>query len=550
MLALSRGNEISRLAQGSPLSEVPRLARAFLVENGYLEFTSSSPEVRPWVAASLPDLIRSSRGFIQVEKELSAALREALPHQVESVANLARQAGANNVIGVLAKLGDLQTLPEHTAVQVTRLAAEARPAAFTILERALGDTRASVRTAAVQVVQGMRLNADSLDSLLKRTVCHHSNHSNSAGTQAAGISIARYFAAQNQADVRPTLESFAPNICRFAQAPGDVAFGVSILRTGGRSGVQIADMLGKTIERVRTRAPGELEQTQSVRLRAILGELRLLGPEANHVYKLVRDLGRIHPHLRNEISQTLAAISPARARLGVLAEVYIQTVKMVRESFFGSAAASTHPVRVEHTASKPSMRREEIPLGAVDKSEVLRFAAERLMYADVGGDETPSDRALEISESYIRYAQTQVSSNAQLEEVTQAGIASVLLALRRLGVPPSPFCQSQSWYAWDVAKQLYYLEQPTSSSAAYRLANPFTDALKREEIVDRHLGWELAAAQRDDGLPESFWLSFQHSEQRLIRQILEKFPDRESPPSNELARLGRIVNDALARHSS
>lgn len=77
-----------------------------------------------------------------------------------------------------------------------------------------------------------------------------------------------------------------------------------------------------------------------------------------------------------------------------------------------------------------------------------------------------------------------------------------------LGIKPSKFAQSKSWALWDIAKQHYYFSHPNETSEQYtglnrsiKLADPFEDtpagALKRHEIVSRHLGWEADLAIRE-----------------------------------------------------
>jgi hypothetical protein len=114
--------------------------------------------------------------------------------------------------------------------------------------------------------------------------------------------------------------------------------------------------------------------------------------------------------------------------------------------------------------------------------------------------------------------------------------------LEVIGVQESPYLRSDTWYAWDVAKQLYYLDHPAESSPNYRLANPFTDERIRTEIKDRHLGWEIARASARGELPDDFWGRFSDAQADEIERILTSYSDRSSPPSYELTKLGSIVS--------
>lgn len=54
---------------------------------------------------------------------------------------------------------------------------------------------------------------------------------------------------------------------------------------------------------------------------------------------------------------------------------------------------------------------------------------------------------------------------------------------------------SKSWIYWDLAKQYYYLYNPTETDATkYPPVDPIENAARQQEIADRHVAWEFADA--------------------------------------------------------
>lgn len=55
----------------------------------------------------------------------------------------------------------------------------------------------------------------------------------------------------------------------------------------------------------------------------------------------------------------------------------------------------------------------------------------------------------------------------------------------------SPYGQSKSWVYWDIGKQFFYFENPSLSGQEYYISNPVADKQLQQQIVQRHLGWEI-----------------------------------------------------------
>jgi hypothetical protein len=145
-------------------------------------------------------------------------------------------------------------------------------------------------------------------------------------------------------------------------------------------------------------------------------------------------------------------------------------------------------------------------------------AVELISYADVlSGDElTQALEHVRNSPNGMKYAAELVELSQQygkdhIAKVAQKLVADCTEILARyedqFGLQPTPYAKSISWAMWDIAKQSYLAKHPEESSPEYvegghgvaPLENPLEDnyfsARKRDEIVNRHLGWELFMAK-------------------------------------------------------
>lgn len=119
---------------------------------------------------------------------------------------------------------------------------------------------------------------------------------------------------------------------------------------------------------------------------------------------------------------------------------------------------------------------------------------------------------------------------------------------------PSVFSKSKTWIFWDIAKQSYLSSRPWASSKEYRLANPMKDEQVQQEIVNRHLGWEIYAngfRKDDDNFfnNDEFHYIWESPHAKEIRDLIEKQPKENSNPpdlsSADLAKLGALVRSVI-----
>lgn len=115
--------------------------------------------------------------------------------------------------------------------------------------------------------------------------------------------------------------------------------------------------------------------------------------------------------------------------------------------------------------------------------------------------------------------------------------------LSEFEIEPSQYSQSISWSMWDIAKQLYYLENPKKSNGNYILADPLEDEDKQEEIINRHIGWILTE-NIYNGNVDLLLNKIKNSSytKKIIDYIIVRTNDEtRSVSSHELATLGKEV---------
>ena len=152
------------------------------------------------------------------------------------------------------------------------------------------------------------------------------------------------------------------------------------------------------------------------------------------------------------------------------------------------------------------------------------------------------------SKSALRYAKIiwkleKEGKKEELEAVAQKIYGDTLTDLYRYEIGISPYSISQSWVFWDIAKQLYYLENPNETDRKkYRLANPLTDEEKQTEILDRHIGWEIFSKMTTGEL-DKFLNKFQEPiyRKRFVEFMIKKPNSSKTLPSYELTELGKNI---------
>jgi hypothetical protein len=125
-----------------------------------------------------------------------------------------------------------------------------------------------------------------------------------------------------------------------------------------------------------------------------------------------------------------------------------------------------------------------------------------LAYQDA---ELPKDH----KEQMLQWSRSSESAKKYAESIAEAGNVGGLETVRnmahqmrdtmlseatRLGIPVSPQGKSLSWAMWDTGKQYHFFTHQNENDAQYEIGNPLESEAKREEIVNRHLGWEAYAA--------------------------------------------------------
>jgi hypothetical protein len=150
------------------------------------------------------------------------------------------------------------------------------------------------------------------------------------------------------------------------------------------------------------------------------------------------------------------------------------------------------------------------------------------------------------SESAKKYAESiaNAANTGGLETVrNMAGKMrdTMLSEAARLGIPVSPQGKSLSWAMWDTGKQYHFFTHQAENDSRYEIGNPLESESKREEIINRHLGWEAYAAFQNN--PEYRANVTGNPEDNDALGLFSKAPKATSGTlsSKELAELGKIL---------
>lgn len=154
----------------------------------------------------------------------------------------------------------------------------------------------------------------------------------------------------------------------------------------------------------------------------------------------------------------------------------------------------------------------------------------------------------QVSESAQRYAESlaNASNAGGLDRVRKLGKEmrdTMLAEASRLNIPVSPFGKSASWAMWDIGKQYHFFTHQDQNDPRYEIGNPLESESKREEILNRHIGWEAYAAFRNN--PE--YKTRVQNDPRLrdaLRLFTKEPKANQSLSSNDLAELGKMLRDS------
>ncbi|MEY4903290.1 MAG: hypothetical protein RLZZ292_1105, partial [Bacteroidota bacterium] len=128
-----------------------------------------------------------------------------------------------------------------------------------------------------------------------------------------------------------------------------------------------------------------------------------------------------------------------------------------------------------------------------------------LSYQDVLEGDTKKntlDYALQKGYSASKYAQVlqELAENKEPEihALAQALVKQFNEFVEKIGHENvSIYSKSTTWAYWDIAKQYYLSKHPKESNEHYELANPLTSKVLKEEMVLRHIGWDLKFSNFD-----------------------------------------------------
>lgn len=152
------------------------------------------------------------------------------------------------------------------------------------------------------------------------------------------------------------------------------------------------------------------------------------------------------------------------------------------------------------------------------------------------------------SKSALRYAKIlwDFKKEGKFEEVevtSQKIYGDTLTDLYNYDIGISPYSLSKSWAIWDVAKQLFYIKNPSQTNKTrYKIANPLVDEEKQIEILDRHIGWEIYS-KLTTGELDTFLSRFKNPiyRKRMVEFMIEKPNVTNTLSSYKLAELGKNV---------
>ncbi len=152
-----------------------------------------------------------------------------------------------------------------------------------------------------------------------------------------------------------------------------------------------------------------------------------------------------------------------------------------------------------------------------------------------------SDKSMKLAR--VIWNLTQSNKINEFEDIAKKIYSNVLTDLHNFNIGIQPYSLSLSWSYWELAKNIYYSENPNEADRKnYNLLNPLTNIEKQVEIQDRQIGWEvynkMIQGKLDDFLNNIKNPIFR---KRLIEFMIEKPKENGTLPSYKLAELGKNV---------
>lgn len=211
-------------------------------------------------------------------------------------------------------------------------------------------------------------------------------------------------------------------------------------------------------------------------------------------------------------------------------------------------AAERHPEILQ--ASRKVAETKQYFADLAEKNAVpLNTAVQLLSYWDMP---ISDERKAEL-ESYTlnspngrKYAQTLVELFAEygiqtLQDFSLQAIDQMRDELDYRGLAPSMYGESISWFLWDVAKQAYYDRHPKEADPEYTIGNPMVEISKLDEIVDRHLGWEIYSQYQAASNKEEFITSHDLVDDKIRNLLIRQPKPNGTLSSKDLAKLGALI---------
>ncbi len=232
-------------------------------------------------------------------------------------------------------------------------------------------------------------------------------------------------------------------------------------------------------------------------------------------------------------------------------EVFAQGTSLAPVAPAGANAAPevkdlVEPAAVQATKLTPEQDplREDIRKAAIGKylsyqdTEVEDGIKKSILEDSVADDATRkyADSLLEMGNKYTL---------PELERTGREMKDKALDILSKLGIEPSSLGKSDTWAMWDLGKQFYYASNPDKAEGGYAIADPMASEEKRNEIIDRQVGWEAYNAyQLND---KKFLQGLQQAEKDSIIKYLMLAPKSNNTLSSKhLAELGTLLRKIAA----
>jgi len=177
-----------------------------------------------------------------------------------------------------------------------------------------------------------------------------------------------------------------------------------------------------------------------------------------------------------------------------------------------------------------------------------------LSYKDTGLSEELKKKMLEYnmqSGNAMRYAEAIIEFSKKynlnmLEQKSGEMVGKCLDVLKNIGIKPSDYAVSKTWANWDVAKQFYYFTHPEEINPKYKIQDPLSSANKSQEIINRHVGWEIYRAYNQGKEREFLYKIKDIGLREQIKEMLNSAPKENGTLSSwKLAELGLLIGEAI-----